>query len=97
VSPAPLARAGKLVEVALRSGAVPPVKRHLPNYCARAGADPESPPECVEYIVLHELVHLLARRHDERFFALMDRHLPAWRGRRELLNAMLLPHVVWPC
>lgn len=56
-----------------------------------------SPPACLEYIVVHELVHLMARRHDERFFALMDRHLPNWRARRELLNAVPLPHVVWPC
>ncbi|MCA2980434.1 MAG: M48 family metallopeptidase [Myxococcaceae bacterium] len=57
----------------------------------------KSPPECIEYIVVHELVHLVARAHDERFFALMDRHLPGWRARRELLNSSPLPHVVWPC
>lgn len=57
----------------------------------------KSPPECIEYIVVHELVHLLARRHDEQFFAAMDRHLPGWRGRRVLLNSIPLPHVQWPC
>jgi predicted metal-dependent hydrolase len=50
------------------------------------------PRESIEYIVVHELVHLIARRHDERFFALMDRHLPNWRARRELLNTAPL---VW--
>ncbi|MBK7862483.1 MAG: M48 family metallopeptidase [Archangiaceae bacterium] len=57
----------------------------------------KSPPECIEYIVVHELAHLVARRHDERFFALMDRHLPGWRALRELLNSAPLAHVVWPC
>ncbi|MBE2254341.1 MAG: M48 family metallopeptidase [Myxococcus sp.] len=57
----------------------------------------KSPPQCIEYIVVHELVHLVTRRHDERFFSLMDRHLPSWRARRELLNSAPLPHVVWPC
>lgn len=57
----------------------------------------KSPPECIEYIVVHELVHLVARRHDEQFFALMDRHLPAWRARRDRLNSQPLPHVAWPC
>lgn len=57
----------------------------------------KSPPECIEYIVVHELVHLLARRHDERFFVLMDRHVPGWRARRDLLNSLPLAHVEWPC
>ena len=36
----------------------------------------KKPVLCVEYIVVHELVHLLERQHNERFTALMDRHLP---------------------
>ncbi len=57
----------------------------------------KSPTECIEYIVVHELVHLLVRRHDDRFFAVMDRHLANWRSRRDLLNSLPLPHVEWPC
>lgn len=57
----------------------------------------KSPPECIEYIVLHELLHLIARRHDDRFFALIEKHMPGWQGRRELLNSMPLPHVTWAC
>ncbi len=53
------------------------------------------PVECIEYIVVHELAHLVVRRHDERFFALMDRHLPSWRARRDLLNSAPLPHALW--
>jgi hypothetical protein len=55
----------------------------------------KSPLECIEYIVVHELVHLVTRHHDERFFSLMDRHLPSWRARREFLNSAPLTHVVW--
>lgn len=42
-------------------------------------------PECLEYIVVHEMVHLLERHHNQRFKGLMDRFLPLWRHlRREL-------------
>lgn len=36
-------------------------------------------PSYVEYVVVHELVHLLTDGHDARFYALMDQHLPGWR------------------
>jgi hypothetical protein len=52
-------------------------------------------PECLEYILVHELVHLLERRHNERFKAFMDKHLPDWRERRNLLNKMPLAHNNW--
>ena len=43
-------------------------------------------PACLEYVAVHELVHLLARNHDERFLAEMNRHLPSWRRRRAMLR-----------
>lgn len=55
----------------------------------------KKPPECLEYIVVHELVHLLERRHNERFKAHMERFLPDWRERRDLLNRMPLAHNHW--
>ncbi len=54
-----------------------------------------SPVECIEYIVVHELVHFLAPRHDDQFFAQLDRHLPGWRSKRDVLNLGPLPHVQW--
>lgn len=36
-------------------------------------------PACLEFIVVHELAHLLERRHNAHFYAIMDRFLPAWR------------------
>lgn len=52
-------------------------------------------PECLEYLVVHELVHLRVRKHDERFFALMDRHLPRWRAVRRVLNSGALRREEW--
>lgn len=55
----------------------------------------KKPVQCLEYIVVHELVHLLERNHTERFTALMDRQLPDWRTRREVLNSSPLGHQAW--
>jgi len=45
------------------------------------------PPECLEYVVVHELAHLIEPSHNGRFRALMDDFLPDWRSRRLRLNA----------
>jgi len=55
----------------------------------------KKPEMCLEYIVVHELVHLLERKHSERFTALMDSYLPNWRVCRETLNGGMLGHEVW--
>ncbi len=57
----------------------------------------KKPPACLEYVVVHELVHLLARNHGDRFLALMDRHMPTWRRRRAALNAAPLAKETWGC
>lgn len=44
------------------------------------------PPACLEYVVVHELAHLLEPTHNARFVALMDRFLPGWRLRRSTLR-----------
>ena len=44
------------------------------------------PPECLEYVVVHELCHLLERGHGPRFKALMDAFMPDWRDRRAKLR-----------
>jgi predicted metal-dependent hydrolase len=43
-------------------------------------------PELLEYVVVHEMVHLIERRHNDQFVGLMDRHLPNWRALRKALN-----------
>ena len=55
----------------------------------------QKPPECLEYIVVHEMIHLLVRRHDDHFSSLMDRHLPGWKLTRQILNAAPLAHASW--
>lgn len=55
----------------------------------------KKPPECLEYIVVHEMAHLLEPTHGERFIALMDRFMPNWRFFREELNRLPVRHEEW--
>jgi predicted metal-dependent hydrolase len=55
----------------------------------------KKPPRCLEYIVVHEMVHLLERHHNERFLGLMEEYLPQWRGFRDELNAAPLAQESW--
>lgn len=50
----------------------------------------KKPLECLEYIVVHELVHMLERHHNKNFIAYMDRFLPNWRTIKNMLNALPL-------
>lgn len=51
----------------------------------------KKPPRCLEYVVVHEMAHLLERRHNGRFRSFMDRFMPDWRGIRAELNESVLP------
>ncbi|MDX1728670.1 MAG: SprT family zinc-dependent metalloprotease [Pseudoalteromonas tetraodonis] len=55
----------------------------------------KKPPECMEFILAHELIHLLERHHNDRFRSLMDQHMPNWRERRNLLNSLPLAYEDW--
>jgi hypothetical protein len=55
----------------------------------------KKPRECLEYIVVHEMIHLLEPTHNARFVALMDRYLPQWPHRRQLLNQLPVRHESW--
>lgn len=55
----------------------------------------KKPPHCLEYVVVHELAHLIERRHNDRFTALLDTHLPLWRLSRHELNIAPLAHETW--
>jgi predicted metal-dependent hydrolase len=55
----------------------------------------KKPAHCLEYIVVHEMVHLLERHHNERFTAHMDRVLPRWRFLRDELNRAPLGDERW--
>lgn len=55
----------------------------------------KKPRECLEYIVVHELVHLLEPTHNARFIALMDRLMPQRRIHRDQLNQLPVRHEEW--
>src|SRR5438876_6229062 len=55
----------------------------------------KKPPECLEYIIVHEMVHLLDPRHGQRFAAIMNSVLPKWRLYRQVLNETPLGHENW--
>ena len=56
----------------------------------------KKPPRCLEYIVVHELIHTIERGHGDAFVALMDKHLPDWRSRHHELNTAPLSAENWP-
>lgn len=53
-------------------------------------------PDCLEYILVHEMTHYFERNHGERFTKLMDGFMPDWRSRRDQLNGSPLAEEVWP-
>jgi predicted metal-dependent hydrolase len=55
----------------------------------------KKPRECLEYIVVHELVHLLEPTHNARFVSLMNRFMPRWHDHRKALNRLPLRHEGW--
>jgi len=55
----------------------------------------KKPPECLEYIVVHEMVHLLEPTHNTRFITLMDRFMPKWRFYKDELNKLPVRHENW--
>ena len=55
----------------------------------------KKPPECLEYIIVHEMTHLLEPTHSERFRALMSQLMPLWEFRRTELNRLPVRHENW--
>ena len=55
----------------------------------------KKPHECLEYLVVHEMAHLVEPTHNARFIALMDHFMPQWRGCREGLNRLPVRHESW--
>ncbi|MEL3905653.1 MAG: SprT family zinc-dependent metalloprotease [Treponema sp.] len=50
-------------------------------------------PECLEYVILHELIHLAEKNHNDRFISLMDKYMPMWRETRNTLNSQVLDYM----
>jgi len=55
----------------------------------------KKPEHCLEYIIVHEMVHFLERNHTERFVAYMDKYMPVWRNYKQELNRFILKHEDW--
>lgn len=55
----------------------------------------KKPIECLEYVVVHEMVHLLERYHNDHFKSLMDKFYPQWRSCQDMLNRQPLGHETW--
>jgi len=70
----------------------------LRNNCLAASRSAESRKSIVappEYVVVHEMLHLIAPTHSEQFLALMSKHYPTWREARAELNELPLASVSW--
>ena len=50
-------------------------------------------PECLEYVILHELVHLVEKTHGERFISMMNKYMPMWREVKATLNGQTLDYM----
>ena len=55
----------------------------------------KKPVQCLEYVIAHELTHLIERHHNDHFIAVLDRHLPQWRAHRTKLNSGPLAYEKW--
>ncbi|MCX5977489.1 MAG: SprT family zinc-dependent metalloprotease [Coprothermobacterota bacterium] len=55
----------------------------------------KKPHQCLEYVVVHELAHILEQHHNDRFIELLNQLLPGWQHRRAELNQTPLSHENW--
>lgn len=55
----------------------------------------KKPKDLVEYVIVHEMLHLIEPTHSDQFVALMNQYYPTWREARLELNELPLGHVVW--
>jgi predicted metal-dependent hydrolase len=55
----------------------------------------KKPKDLLEYVIVHEMAHLLEPTHNDRFVAILDKHYPTWREARTELNELPLTAEVW--
>jgi len=55
----------------------------------------KKPSGCLEYIIVHEMVHLMERHHNEQFLYYMDKYLPNWKQLKSELNKLPVSHADW--
>lgn len=55
----------------------------------------KKPKYCLEYIVVHEMIHLIERHHNDHFLALIEKYMPKWKFYKEELNRLPVSHGEW--
>ncbi|MCX6272668.1 MAG: SprT family zinc-dependent metalloprotease [Bacteroidetes bacterium] len=55
----------------------------------------KKPVHCIEYIIVHEMAHLIEHTHNDKFIALMNHYLPEWRHLKNELNKLPISHREW--
>lgn len=55
----------------------------------------KKPLSCLEYIIVHEMVHIIERHHNDKFMSLMTKHLPKWKQLKNELNTSPVSHIDW--
>ena len=55
----------------------------------------KKPIQCIDYIIVHELTHLMERNHNSKFVAIMDNYLPNWKELKVELNKLPVSHTEW--
>jgi predicted metal-dependent hydrolase len=55
----------------------------------------KKPIACIEYVVVHELVHIIEKKHNEKFVALVDKYIPKWKSLKDELNNFILSYDEW--
>lgn len=55
----------------------------------------KKPLHCLEYIIVHEMLHLIERHHNDRFMTLMEKYIPQWKFFKEELNRLPVSHGEW--
>ena len=53
----------------------------------------KKPPQCLEYVLIHELVHFMEKNHTHRFYALVEEFCPTWKETKKLLASMPLDYI----
>ena len=65
------------------------------DYLKKVIRGAKKPVACLEYVVVHEMAHLIERSHDERFRSILDRAMPQWWQRFDALNREPLADEAW--
>jgi predicted metal-dependent hydrolase len=55
----------------------------------------KKPKDLLEYVIVHEMTHLIAPTHSDRFIGILDKHYPSWREARAELNELPLTAETW--